>query len=116
MRVALAFLVALTVPAFADMPPERFDHAYSGRLEKHLVPYGHAWAACDRLQRKLGRGGMSPRFKMIEGRHLYGCSMPAGEGRCAIVYSWSTFDPAMQSNVFRHERAHCNGWPADHPR
>lgn len=119
MKHALAVLLLLTTPAWANMPPERFDKPYPGTLEKHLVPYGKAWAKCDELSRKRGEGSWPKMYRMIDGRHLYGCSMGGvseGQKRCVIVYSYdpSGADPLMKSNTFRHERGHCLGWNSSH--
>jgi hypothetical protein len=79
-------------------------------MEKHLVPYGSAAKMC----RKLDPDSGTP--DKVDGRPLYGCQFWR-ETTCVVVYS---FDPTRQdakmtSNVFRHEQAHCNGWPSNHP-
>jgi hypothetical protein len=117
---AIATLGVALTPALAGMPPKKYDHPYSGTLEKHLVPYGQAWEKCNAVSIARGEGGWPKSSMQIGKRSLYGCAMGgklAGEKRCVIVYS---FDPTgndrkMKSNTFRHERGHCNGWPSHHP-
>ena len=92
------------------MPPPKWDHPFHGKMEKRIVPYGNAAKLCQ----KLNPEGGSP--DSVDGRPLFGCQFWRGS-TCVIVYS---FDPKgkdqkMSSNVFRHERAHCNGWPSNHP-
>lgn len=101
--------------ALAGMPPARYDRTFEGRMEHYVVPYGKAWSKCNHLSIQLGYGPKSRAESRINGRHLYGCSFPVSPRLCYVVYSYSGFDKLMKSNVFRHEQAHCNGWPADHP-
>lgn len=115
LKSSLLLAVLAVSQAVAQMPPERFDHTYTGEMQSHLVPYGQAWAMCDKLAKSLGEEGWPVTSKQIQGRHLYGCSMLVDDV-CIIVHSWSLHDKDMKSNVYRHERAHCNGWPADHPK
>lgn len=107
-------LIAIASVANAGMPPSRYDRHYAGYLIPIKVPLGKAHAACNALARELGHKADHPR--MIAGRHLYGCAY-RGDGICHIVYSYdpSGKDKRMERNVWRHEVAHCNGWPADHP-
>ena len=109
-RLISIFFCVLASPAFAQMPPPKWDHPFSGKMIEHLVPYGKAAALC----RELNPEGDHP--NMVSGRKLYGCAFWRGE-TCEIVYSYDPtgLDKRMASNVFRHERAHCNGWPSDHP-
>jgi hypothetical protein len=104
--------------ARAQMPPEKYDKPYDGHLIEHVVPYGKAWETCNRVSIEAGGDPWPKKYQRIMGRHLYGCSMDAeidGQKACIIVYSWSAKDPKMRPNVFRHERAHCNGWGSNHP-
>jgi hypothetical protein len=107
-------LIAIASVASAGMPPSRYDRPYDGYLIPFRVELGQAARTCNALARQLGQPATHPR--MIEGRHLYGCAYPA-EGLCYVVYSYdpSGKDKRMESNVWRHEIAHCNGWPAHHP-
>jgi hypothetical protein len=119
-RLIVAAAVLFTSSAFAGMPPKEYDRPYSGTLEKHLVPYGQAWAKCNEISIARGEGAWPVSSMRIGKRSLYGCAMGGkldGKKRCVIVYSYDPTgnDRKMKSNVFRHERGHCNGWPSDHP-
>lgn len=109
--------VALTTSALANMPPKEFDHAFPGHIEKFLVRYGEAWAKCNEISIARGEGPYPRSSMRIGDRALYGCAFVDDETFCVIVYSYdpSGKDPLMKSNTFRHERGHCNGWPANHP-
>jgi hypothetical protein len=128
-RLALAALaLGIANPALANMPPVEYDHPYAGTLERHLVPYGAAWAKCNAISLARGEGGMPVSSMRIGNRSLYGCAFGGkldGQKRCVVVYSFDTpalarkqhrnYDTKMKSNVFRHEQGHCNGWPSWHP-
>jgi hypothetical protein len=89
----------------AIYPPQQYDHTYSGKLEiiytktaeemaRHCPPNSHGQ-----------RLGCARRNYPSEG-HCFIVIAPAAELE-AIGYSEPT--------IVRHENAHCNGWPADHP-
>lgn len=103
-RLITTLFLCLASPAFAgQLLPPKYDHPYPGKMEKHLVPYGFAAKKCRSLGAEVST--------MVEGRHLYGCQFFDGD-TCVIVYSYdpSGKDRKMMSNVYRHERGHCNGW------
>ena len=109
---AMRLLLVMTIPAQANMPPTKYDKPYTqGKTVSYLVEYGKAWDKCSWLHNKLGYGEYSKGFMRIGNRKLFGCQMFEGT-KCHIVFSYdpSGQDKAMKSNVFRHERAHCNGW------
>jgi len=110
----LIALMLIATPAFAGMPPAKYDKPYGGALTEWRVPLGKATAKCNALARDLGHPADNPR--MVNGRALYGCAYPL-KGECFIVYSFdpSGADKRMADNVRRHETAHCNGWPSHHP-
>ena len=102
--IIAALIFTGSAPAFASMPPSQWDHPFKGKMEKHLVAYGKAARTCIKLN------------PSDEGGAQYGCQFWRGK-TCVIVYSFDPTgkDPKMTSNVFRHEQAHCNGWPSNHP-
>lgn len=89
-------LVALTIlgSPIVEEPPARFDHAFRGTV---AVMYG-------------SEADMIARCR----RMVFACAL-IGPGRCMIVI-WNDLPDATKQTLIRHERAHCNGWPAHHPR
>lgn len=109
---AFGLFVAFSIPAFAGMPPEEFDHRFPGKLIEHVVPFGQAERMCSKVGKRLG--------KRRSGLATFGCSFGGkldGVGWCEIVVSYDPggADKRMASNTRRHEIGHCNGWAADHP-
>lgn len=106
--ILAAFLA--TTPAVAAKqhaePPARFQN-YSGELITHTVPLGSATRLC----RKLSRIYYGKAAAYFPGS--LGCSIGGvldGDTTCVIVVT------AGKPHVYRHEVAHCAGWPADHRR
>lgn len=111
-------LLLVCSPAFASMPPKGYDHPYAGKLPKHRVAYGNAYAMCDKISMRRFGTHYPMSFAMIDGRKLYGCTIKNKDGtKPEIVYSYDPTgkDPKMEDNTFRHERGHANGWPSNHP-
>lgn len=82
-------------------PPARYDHPYKGHLNTIVVPYGTARQNCY----KLG-GAVLP-------DNTAACAI-VGNGRCTIVLPRSPVADLVKA-LRRHEIAHCNGWPSNHP-
>jgi hypothetical protein len=78
------------------IPPARFDHAHSNMAVRYLSP-----SEVDKLCRRIGA-------KAPFGLAIKGCAK-GGPTACAIVIPLND-----RGTIFRHERAHCNGWAADH--
>lgn len=99
----------MSSPAFANMPPKEFDHAYAGTVIPHKVKFGQANAKCDEIAAR--------RHETRSGFATYGCAFTAVKGKCEIVVSYDPTggDQKMLSNSRRHEIGHCNGWPSNHP-
>lgn len=76
-------------------PPAIYDHPYPGEVRFHLGQGGEM-TAID-----------GPCFPWL-GSHA--CAKVIG-GVCHIWVLKDKLTPAL----LRHELAHCNGWPADHP-
>lgn len=112
--IAICALLMSASASGAGMPPEKYEHAYKGNLFEKEVPLKGAAKECNKLGKRFKNTEIHPERK--NGRPLYGCAYPR-KGECYIVYSYdpSGNDKDMASNVRRHEIAHCNGWPADHP-
>jgi hypothetical protein len=86
-------------------PPAMYDHAYPGKLTVRQGTMAQVEYYCHTMQ-----GIVS------EHREL-GCSIPAGRS-CFIVIPriGEQVTASIQAQIRRHEIAHCNGWPANHPR
>jgi hypothetical protein len=87
-------------PVLADeepdlVPPKRFDYPFRGKLVEHSGNLRQVQMWCATMY------GVQFPF-LIEG-----CALPMGR-RCEIAYT--------RRQVRRHEIAHCNGWPAHHPK
>ncbi len=90
---------ALTVRSLAELePPEQYNHPYDGPVVERVMPVTEVRALC----------------------------MSMGAPSSGLACGWVTRDICFiilpsdgQAPVpvyRRHEIAHCNGWPANHPR
>jgi hypothetical protein len=78
-------------------PPAQYNHPYQGLVVERVMPVGEVRALCTSQ-------GASPRG--------VACSW-VSDGACYIVLP--NDEQAPVSTYRRHETAHCNGWPANHP-
>jgi hypothetical protein len=79
-------------------PPAQYNHPYDGEVEERVVSVAEARTLC----RSMGADGLG-----------VACSVES-DNTCYIVLPNNEYAPV---DVFRrHEIAHCNGWPANHPR
>ena len=77
-------------------PPPRYVHPYHGPVIERVLPLAAARHACARM-----------------GTIADACSWVL-RGKCYIVIPRN--GPVRYLKAYhRHELAHCNGWPADHP-
>jgi hypothetical protein len=91
---------------FPILPPPEYDHPFAGKLV---------------IIRALGAGDtiwMCP--KPALGMTMTLCTLPLGPSACVIFQmpevEKETIKLGWTLNILmRHEIAHCNGWPADHP-
>ena len=97
MRNLLAFvaLVLSSGPTSALDPPARFD--YAPNPSPTVIPTADIEGVCRPF-------GSSQR---------YGCAFII-EKKC-FVFVNSALKRTEKAAVLRHEFAHCNGWPANHP-
>ena len=110
LKYLIAALLLLSSAAYAadpGMPPQRFDHPYDGEV----IPM--QMSTQQRLQNFCEDMGAK-----ANGSNILACSF-IRRGRCYIfsvpekdIEAWGY----SLNTVMRHERAHCNGWPPDHPR
>jgi hypothetical protein len=82
---------------FVLVPPHAYDHPYSGHFIEQVIPLAQARTLCGK------RGVSSDACSWIE------------NGTCHIVIPRGGPVKSLAS-YRRHEVAHCNGWPASHPR
>src|SRR5262249_3691300 len=78
-------------------PPAQYDHPYNGPVVERVVPEAEVRSLCMSMGANLG--GVA-------------CSLHSN-GTCYIVLPSDERAPA--ATFRRHEIAHCNGWPANHP-
>lgn len=102
-------LITSAFPA-ASLPPARYDRAHPDlRVERF------AYLDVDPQCRKA-----FPKTKLpaaTDTHRITGCA-PVSDGKlpCFVMMPRrGDLPPAHLEAIFRHERAHCNGWPADHP-
>jgi hypothetical protein len=97
-------IVAMTCPALAQrvLPPVEYDHPYSGRLVKFRKNTIEDVRASCKTPLAMGLG----------------CAWLVSEGFCVIIMASDDVIEAAGHDpdvVLRHETAHCNGWPKEHP-
>lgn len=81
----------LTIGALIQ-PPARFDHEYRGKRE--II-----WVNSDNIGEYCESG--------------VACVIYARPWHCKIVFNVAYI--IEYPEIMRHEFAHCNGWPSDHP-
>jgi hypothetical protein len=75
-------------------PPPQYDHPYSGQVIEQRLSQAELMRLC--------RGPAE------------GCAS-VNNGVCHIALPASEKDARVLAAMRRHELAHCNGWPANHP-
>jgi hypothetical protein len=84
------------MPIYVLEPPPRYNHPYAGAVIERVLPLQEARRACAHM-----------------GVHADACSWLA-KNKCYLVIPRG--GPVKDLRAYaRHERAHCNGWPEDHP-
>jgi hypothetical protein len=86
-------------------PPAIYDHAYMGRLTVQQGNMAQVEHYCHTMH-----GIVSP-------YQALGCSK-VDEHSCFLIIPrvGGLVTASIQVQIRRHEIAHCNGWPANHPR
>lgn len=90
------FLASAALADTSLEPPARFDRAYSGEMMVHSIPKATVNAECAMSAMKA---------------HVVGCSFFIGD-LCVVLLA--TGSNVSRDLLYRHERAHCNGWSAEH--
>jgi hypothetical protein len=101
----IALLITITISAQAQfLPPEEFDRPFDGRVVIQEARDGaEVRKLCPSMLFTITPLGCSYR---IEGTNLCGIVKVSDDQIRAAGH-----DPEI---FMRHERGHCNGWPADH--
>jgi hypothetical protein len=103
LAVALVAIVAMTCPALAQyvLPPEEYDHPYKGQT---VISWKDS--------REEVRAVCNTPFAMG-----LGCAHLRNDWCIITIARNPVLDAAgfTANVVLRHEIAHCNGWPKDHP-
>lgn len=100
LATAAVFLCVTNCQAQTHLPPVEFDKPYTGKLTIEVVSLAQLVATCS-----------SASWASL------GCAFP-GKDKCHIKLLDEAAIRAAGWTVelmLRHERAHCNGWPGDHP-
>jgi hypothetical protein len=104
---AVAGIVAVIVIGFirkvrylAELePPTQYNHPYHGRVDERVMSAAETRVLCNSLDASPPAG--------------VACAW-VSDGTCHIVLPNDYQAPV--STYRRHEIAHCNGWPANHPK
>ena len=78
-------------------PPAQYSHPYDGPVDERVMPVAEVRALCTSV------GASGP---------FVACAW-VSDGVCHVVLPNDGQAPV--STYRRHEIAHCNGWPANHP-
>jgi hypothetical protein len=84
------------MPIYVLEPPLRYNHGYAGHVVERVLPLAEARRVC-----------------AARGAYADACSWLA-HGTCYLVIPRGGPVKDLRAYV-RHERAHCNGWPENHP-
>jgi hypothetical protein len=87
------------------LPPHAFDHHYRGHLTEQRGSLSEVEHFCHTMQ------GIVSAYRAL------GCA-EVFPTRCFIMIPkiGGQITTRLQSQIRRHEIAHCNGWPDNHPR
>jgi hypothetical protein len=97
--VAVVAFVVSRVRYLAQLePPAQYNHQYAGWVDERVMPVAEVRALCTSV------GASGP---------FVACAW-VSDGVCHIVLP--NDERAPVSTYRRHEIAHCNGWPANHPQ
>jgi hypothetical protein len=97
-----------TIPALGGsmeiLPPPTFDHVFKGHLVERRGSLADIKNYCH------------TRHGIISAYQALGCAKVSSH-HCFIMIPrvGGQISASLQSEIRRHEIAHCNGWAADHP-
>jgi len=88
------------------LPPPQYDFPPPMPVYERVLPWERVYDLC------IDLGVTSwPAKSQLKNHPPLGCSIREKDGVCSV---WIA-DVAQQETVRRHEYAHCNGWPNNHP-
>lgn len=90
------------------LPPSQYDVPPSMPVIERVLSIGE-------LQRECMRTNPVPAAALATGHYL-GCSAYQVRKSDGVIVSCTVWYVAEDRDTLRHERAHCAGWPKDHPR
>lgn len=104
----------ISAPVLADevaLPPSEFDHPYPGTVDVVNLPAGSVAMACMNAS-----GATVPNFAEACSWQEIHLSQTSVSGTCHIIAP-DEHDVGKNrlTKLIRHETAHCNGWPKNHP-
>jgi hypothetical protein len=109
MMYGLAVLLALTGAPHSESvrfaPPAQYDHPFAGKVFEITANTMAEMAVLCAPHPRAGR--------------LFGCGPHGSPEECHIIIApvdYLNIYGVTAEQVRRHEMAHCNGWPAHHPR
>lgn len=90
------------------IPPSRYDHAYDGEvIVSQISTEPRLREICQHFGVPLRSTSVVLACAFVHRDRCYIFSVPEKD-----LETWG----ASVKMVLKHERAHCNGWPANHPR
>jgi hypothetical protein len=98
-NIILAGAVLLSTAAFgfSGEPPKRYDYPYRGQLSLYHVSPNIIGKYCD------------------GDYNVWACARVDSPTKCTVYISTSV-KGKFYKQIYRHELAHCNGWPGNHPK
>jgi hypothetical protein len=87
------------------LPPPQYDVPPPMAVIEQVLPWSEVVRICAGIAAKWNGDADA---QMLRRAGVQGCSGVAQDGKC---YVWRVDDDVVR----RHEFAHCNGWPKDHP-
>lgn len=87
-------------------PPPVYDYPYRGRLELRLGTLAEVQHVCHTME------GIVSAYRAL------GCAKKFSGSTCFVMIPkiGGKITAHIQSQIRRHEIAHCNGWAASHPQ
>lgn len=88
-------------------PPAEYDKPFGGTMYVYRHAPEHVPGECRKLFELAG-------LDIFVWPTQTGCAAFRGE-TCIVIIRDRTVQDITPEAILRHERGHCNGWPADHP-
>lgn len=100
----------ISTEAVAFTPPLQYDHRYRGEMHYKRLPFGRLQEVCRKMM------GLPRNYKrqMPKGKAFVGCA-DVHFNSCTMYTLDKPYKGLSVNKMFRHERAHCNGWVHANP-